>query len=116
MAITASGVKSFAPETASLADALINVWIGWAPGAVDPDVFGSDADQAQMLWVCHNLVRSAGGASGTAGPVTQREVGDVRISNAGSIELMDYHFLKSTAYGQALYILIQRYTAGGVAV
>lgn len=116
MAITASDVQTFAPELAGVSTSVINLWIGWAPGAVDPDLFSTDADQAQMLWVCHNLVRSAGGASGTAGPVTQRDVGDVSISNSSSIERMDWHFLKSTAYGQALYVLIQRYCAGGAIV
>lgn len=113
MAITASDVQTFAPEFAGVSASIINLWIGWAPGAVDPDLFGPDADQAQMLWICHQLIRSAGGASGTAGPVTQRDVGDVSIQNASSIERMDWYFLKSSAYGQALYLLIQRYCAGG---
>ncbi len=112
MAITASDVQAFAPETAGLSSGIISTWIGWASGAVDPDVFGTDTDQAQMLWVCHNLVRSAGGASGTGGAVTMREVGDVRIQNATPIHMDRLHY-QSTAYGQAFYALVQRYCAGG---
>jgi hypothetical protein len=115
MAITASDVQTFAPEFAGVSTSIINLWIGWAPGAVDPDLFSTDADQAQMLWICHNLVRSAGGASGAGGAVTNRDVGDVSISNAAPPH-MDRHMLQSTAYGQALYVLINRYCAGGAIV
>lgn len=115
MAITASDVQAFAPEFAAVSTAVINMWIAWAPGAVDPDLFSTDADQAQLLWICHNLTRSAGGASGTGGAVTNRDVGDVSISNAAPPH-MDRHMLQSTAYGQALYVLINRYCAGGAIV
>ena len=115
MAVTASDVQAFAPEFAGLATGIISTWIGWASGAVDADIFGTYADQATMLWVCHNLTRSAGGAAGTGGPVTDRKVGDVSVSNAPPHH-MDRLFYQSTAYGQAFYALLQRFTCGGVVV
>lgn len=116
MAVSVADVQAFAPETAGLASGIVSTWLAFAPGAVDPDLFGADADQATLLWVCHQLIRSAGGASGTAGPVTDRKVGDVSVQNAAFEGLLDWAGLKSTAYGQALYQLISRYTAGGAIV
>lgn len=109
MAVTATDVKTFAPELSGLSDSQVNTWISFAPGAVSPSVMQADADQATLLWVCHMCVRA--GASGTAGPVTSRSVGDVSAGNApGPISL---HGLRSTAYGLALMNLIRRKTAGG---
>lgn len=114
MAVTATDVKTFAPELSGLSDSTVNSWISFAAGAVAPSVMDTDADQATLLWVCHMCVRSSGGASGTTGPVTSRSVGDVTINNASGH--IDLHGLRSTAYGQALMQLIRRRTGGGLVV
>jgi hypothetical protein len=116
MAIVAADVKSFAPELSGLSDSVITTWIGFAPGAVAPSVMGTDADQATLLWVCHQCVRSANGASGTVGPVSRRDVGDVSISNGASDTASIIMGLRTTAYGVALMQLIRRRTAGGLVV
>lgn len=116
MAVTATDVKTFAPELSGLSDSLVNQWISFAPGAVSASVMQTDADQATLLWVCHQCVRSSGGASGTVGPVTNRDVGDVSISNGASDMASLVMGLRTTAYGVALMQLIRRRTAGGLVV
>jgi hypothetical protein len=111
MAVVAADVKAFAPELSGLSDSVITTWIGFAPGAVSPSVMQTDADQATLLWVAHQCVRSSGGASGSNGPVTSRSVGDVSIGNDAGFKTL--HGLNSTAYGMALMQLIRRKTAGG---
>lgn len=115
MAVTAADVKAFAPELAAVADAIVTLWIGWAPGAVSPSVMLTNADQATLLYVAHHLTRSAGGAAGTVGAVTSRSVGDVSTANApGPVD--DAASLHTTAYGVALWQLMRRRTAGGAVV
>lgn len=116
MAVTAIDVKTFAPELSGLSDSVVNTWISFAPGAVALSVMQTDADQATLLWVCHQCVRSANGASGTVGPVTNRNVGDVSISNGVSEPASLIMGLRTTAYGVALMQLIRRRTAGGLVV
>lgn len=116
MAVTATDVKTFAPELSGLSDSQVNSWISFAPGAVAPSVMGTDADQATLLWVCHMCVRSSGGASGTTGPVTSRSVGDVHVGNSGTDAAMHLMGLRTTGYGVALMQLIRRRTGGGLVV
>lgn len=113
MAVTAADVKAFAPELAGLSDGQVNTWLGFAPGAVSSTVFGSSYDQGVLLWTCHQCVKVSGGASGAAGPVTMRTVGDVSVQNAAPLSSADYAGLKTTGYGLALMQLFRRFTAGG---
>ena len=100
MAVSATDVKTFAPELSGLSDSVVNSWLSFAPGAISPSVFQADADQATLLWVCHQCVRSSGGASGSTGAVTNRSVGDVSVANDPGFKSV--HGLNSTAYGQVL--------------
>jgi len=114
MAVVAADVKAFAPELSGLSDSIVTTWISFAPGAVSPSVFQTDTDQATLLWVCHQCVRSSGGASGSTGAVTNRSVGDVSVANDPGFKSL--HGLNSTAYGQVLMQLIRRRTGGGLTV
>lgn len=113
MSVTPASIKTFAPEVAGVTDGAISTWIGWAVGAIDATRYLTDTDQAVTLWVCHNLVRQ--GASGTAGAVTDRKVGDVSVSNASPADATAASLL-TTSYGVALQRLMRRYTAGGAVV
>lgn len=113
MAITAANVKAFAPEFTDVADANVNLWIGWAPGAISPAVFGADTDQASLLWVCHGLTRTALGAGGTGGAVTKDQVGPATRENADPQGLFAQNQWGTTGYGQMLMALARRKTAGG---
>ena len=116
MAVTASQVKAFAPEFTDVADAIVNTWLGWAPGYVAPTVFGANADQATMLWTCHVLTRTADGAAVSGGAVTKDQVGPASRENAAPSGFMAMTDWGSSGYGQQLLVLARRYTAGGFIV
>lgn len=118
MAITNADVKAFATQFAGVANSTIDLWISWAAGACDPNIFGTDTNQATLLYVCHNLQASQGGNAGAVGAETNRRVGDVSVthSNPNGLSGSDVGGLKSTWYGQQLSNLMRRYTAGPVIV
>lgn len=117
MAVTAADVKGFAPQFAAVPDATVNLWLSWSTGALSSQLLQTDTDQAVMLWTCHSLTVTQGGAAGSVGAVTQRRVGDVSVTTSGPpASLTDPASWAVTAYGQALLRLVRRYTAGGVCV
>ena len=116
MAITAADVKAFAPEFASVADGIIDTWIGWASGYATAGVLGTDANQGQLLWVCHCLTRSVGGNAVTGGAVTKEQVGPATRETASPTGALAQLTWGATFYGQQLLDLARRYTAGGFIV
>lgn len=116
MAITAADVKAFAPEFTDVSDANVNLWIGWADGAISLAVYGLDTDQGRLLWVCHGLSRTANGAGITGGAVTKDQVGPATRENAAPVGLMAQNAWGTSGYGQMLIALARRKTAGGAIV
>lgn len=116
MAVTAAQVKAFAPEFSDTADALINTWLGWAPGYISAVVFGVNQDQGVMLWTCHMLTRTEGGSAATGGAVTKDQVGPATRETGAVTGFMASSDWGNSGYGQTLLGLARRFTAGGYIV
>lgn len=112
MAVTAADVQAFAPQFAAVASGVINTWLAMAAGAVDAQLFGSETDNAIMLWTCHQLTQTTGGAAGQVGAVTQRKVGEVMVGASPGVS--DTAAMRTTSYGAAYLRLVRRFTAGGI--
>lgn len=112
MAVTAADVQAFAPQFAAVSSGVINTWLAMAGTAINGDLFATETDNATLLWVCHHLQQTRGGAAGQVGAVTSREVGDVKVTAAAGP--VDAAAMRTTAYGSAFLRLCRRFTAGGM--
>lgn len=112
MAVTAADVQAFAPQFAAVTTGVINSWLSMAAGAIDAVTYGSEADNATLLWVCHHLQTTQPASAGSNGPVTDRKVGDVSTGSAASPATASA--LNTTAYGQSFMRLCRRFTAGPI--
>jgi hypothetical protein len=79
---TKDDVKAIAPEFATLDDATLDRYIGWAFNQVNPCAFKDRTPFAGALMTAHLLtvLPSAGGVGGTTGPVVSRSVGGVSVT------------------------------------
>jgi len=109
MAVTAAQVKAFAPAFAAVTDSVVNTWLGFAPTHLSASKLGDDYDQAVLLWTCHQLQSSTGGAAGSGGSVTSRKVGDVETQySTPDVAAGAY---QTTQWGRMLTLLLR--AAGG---
>ncbi len=105
MAVTAAQVKAFAPAFAAVADSVVNLWLGFAPTFLSAGKLGDDYDQAVLLWTCHQLQSSTGGAAGAGGSVTMRKAGDVEVQYSGTpVGAGTY---QTTHWGRMLVLLLR---------
>lgn len=112
MAVTAANVQAFAPKFAAVPSGVIDTWLGMAASAINETTFGTDYDSAVMLWTCHHLQQTTGGAAGQVGAVTSRQAGDVRTTADKGVP--DAAGMRTTAWGAAFLRLARRKTCGGL--
>ncbi len=106
MAATAIQVQEKFPEFAQETEARITVFLEDALKEISPTAWGSDADNAQMLFACHSLctVGNLGGNQAVdPGAVKKEKIGEVATEYAvasPSSDASEEDVLKSTSYGR----------------
>lgn len=105
--VTAAIIKQYAPELASVSDPMIGLYIDLAKDNVAESVWQEKYDRAVAMLTCHYLTMRGRAASGGAGPVTSKKVGDLQISYGQVQGYMSDATLSSTEYGM-IYLHMRR--------
>lgn len=118
---TAAEIKARYPALVTIPDATVDVAIGDAVPWFDVCRWGAFYAQGFAAFVAHMLTvdkaNAAGGASGAAGPVSSKAVGDVSVSYATPTDVTtgDAYYMR-TGYGQRYLVLRRMVGTGAVAV
>lgn len=105
--VTAATIKAHAPELAALTDPFVGLYIELAKDNVGVSAWGDKYDRAVTMLTCHYLTMRGRAASGAAGPVTSKKVGDLQISYGAITGYLTDASLNSTEYGQ-IYLHMRR--------
>lgn len=101
MPTTLEKLRMEAPETANIPDATCLYQLECAPQTEALSFWGDTYwERACILRAAHNLVRSASGGGGQAGPIISQRVGDWQVSHGWITQREDG--LNATVYGQML--------------
>ena len=105
-------------------DFVINTYLSFAVGMLNPSRWGNQLDFATGLFVAHHLTLrardeltiQAGGLPGAVqAPIASKSVDKVSISfDVGAVSLADEGFWGSTMYGKQLYNLARMFGSGGL--
>jgi Protein of unknown function (DUF4054) len=106
MSATLAQFRHYVPEMASIDDATVELWLEVTSKLINPDLFGTNADMAQVWLACHHISTrptSGGGGGGipavpgassiTVGPVSVTYSAAMAASVSGAA-------LDRTVYGQ----------------
>lgn len=115
MAVSVADMRTFAPELATVTDALVDVWLDMASTFVSADVIddAADHDRAVKLWVAHKLTLTHILPSAAGGSITKDKVHETEtMFSAEKSAAGDSSDLGRTTYGRAFRMLAGRYVQG----
>lgn len=106
MSATLTQFRHYVPEMVSIDDATVELWLEVTSKLINPDLFGTSSDMAQVWLACHHISTrpTSGGGGGVAPAVpgaSSVTVGPVSITySASSVASVAGAALDRTVYGQ----------------